>query len=389
MNDAQNHDSQQGPDAQDAKNKPRRQPNEPASRQAYLESGGDQGNQDEISLAELWLKAKSVIAYLWRFKFLIMAVGLLFALGGYFKVKMAKPSYSASLNFALEQGGGSSGLGGLASQFGLALGSSGGDGLGGDNLLSLMKSRRIVQDVLLSKIYVEGDSVLLLDQYLRSSDKLLAKWDSLGIYPVDPLKCCDPKQDSAIGVVVKAVSEKSLAVAKVDKKLSFVTVSYTGSDPVFTGAFVELLTAKSTNFYVQTKMANARANIELLERRVDSVSAEMQAAMVGFASAQDQNSFTVQSVAKVPSVQKQMKVTMLTTLYGELVKNLELSKTMSAREEPLITIIDRPHYPLRVRESKLKSALIGGFLGVFLTLLFLGGRAFLSDLNKQAAALKQ
>ena len=85
MNDAQNHDSQQGPDAQDAKNKPRRQPNEQASRQAYLESGGDQGNEDEISLAELWLKAKSVIAYLWMFKFLIMAVGLLFALGGYFK----------------------------------------------------------------------------------------------------------------------------------------------------------------------------------------------------------------------------------------------------------------------------------------------------------------
>ena len=388
MNDAQNHDSQQGPDAQDAKNKPRRQPNEPASRQAYLESGGDQGNQDEISLAELWLKAKSVIAYLWRFKFLIMAVGLLFALGGYFKVKMAKPSYTASLNFALEQGGGSSGLGGLASQFGLSMG-GGGEGLGGDNLLSLMKSRRIVQDVLLSKIYVAGDSVLLLNQYVATQAKLKAKWDTLGLYPVDPLKCCDPKQDSAIGVVVKAVSEKSLAVAKVDKKLSFVTVSYTGSDPVFTGAFVELLTAKSTNFYVQTKMANARANIDLLERRVDSVSAEMQAAMVGFASAQDQNSFTVQSVAKVPSVQKQMKVTMLTTLYGELVKNLELSKTMSAREEPLITIIDRPHYPLRVRESKLKSALIGGFLGVFLTLLFLGGRAFLSDLNKQAAALKQ
>jgi hypothetical protein len=317
-----------------------------------------------------------------------MGVGLLFALGGYFKVKMAKPSYTASLTFALEQGGGASGLGGLASQFGFSMG-GGGEGLGGDNLLSLMKSRRIVQDVLMSPIYVNGDSVLLVNQFVAAQPKLKAKWDSLGLYPLTVATCCDPKQDSALGVVVKSVSEKALAVAKVDKKLSFVTVSYTGSDEVFTGAFVELLTAKSTDFYVQTKMSNSNANIAKLERRVDSVSAEMQAAMVGFASAQDQNSFTVQSVAKVPSVQKQMKVTMLTTLYGELVKNLELSKTMSAREEPLITIIDRPHYPLRVRESKLKSAVIGGFLGVFLTLLFLGGRAFLSDLNKQAAALKQ
>ena len=388
MNDAQNHDSQQGMEFKDSKNQPRRRTNEPASRQANLESGGDQGNQDEISLAELWLKAKSVIAYLWRFKFLIMAVGLLFALGGYLKVKMAKPSYSASLTFALEQGGGASSLGGLASQFGLSLG-GGGEALGGDNLLSLMKSRRIVQDVLLSKIDIDGDSVLLINQYVATQTKLKAKWDTLGLYPIDAEKCCDPKQDSAIGVVVKDLLEKSLAVAKVDKKQSFVTVTYEGHDEVFTGAFVELLTAKSTNFYVQTKMSNSNANITKLERRVDSVSAELQYAMMGYSAAQDQNSFTVQTTAKVPTMQKQMKVTMLTTLYGELIKNLELLKTMSAREEPLITIIDRPHYPLRVRESKLKSAVIGGFLGVFLTLLFLGGRAFLSDLNKQAAALKQ
>ncbi len=345
-------------------------------------------SSDEISLAELWLKVKSVVAYLWGYKFLIVAVGLLFGAGGYFKVKLAKPSYTASLTFALEQGGGGGGLSGLASQFGFSMG-AGAEGLGGDNLLSLMKSRRIVQDVLLSPLYVNGDSLLLVNQYVAAEPKLKAKWDSLGLYPMIAAKCCDPRQDSALGVVVKSVSENSLAVSKVDKKLSFVTVSYTGTDPVFTGAFVELLTAKSTEFYVQTKMANSTANIAKLEQRVDSVSAELQAAMVGYASSQDQNSFTVQSTAKVPSVQKQMKVTMLTTLYGELVKNLELSKTMAAREEPLITVIDRPHYPLRVRESKLKSAAIGGVLGVFLTLVFLGARAFIQDLNKQAAALKQ
>jgi len=388
MNDPKNPDSQQGIDPQGAKTNARRQPMTEASMQAYPESGGDQGNQDEISLAELWLKAKAVIAYLWRFKFLIMAVGLLFALGGYFKVKMAKPSYTASLTFALEQGGGASSLGGLASQFGLSVG-GGGEALGGDNLLSLMKSRRIVQDVLLSKIYVEGDSVLLINQYVATQTKLKAKWDTLGLYPIDAKKCCAPIQDSAIGIVVKNVLEKSLAVAKVDKKQSFVTVTYEGHDEVFTGAFVELLTAKSTDFYVQTKMSNSNANIAKLERRVDSVSAELQYAMMGYTAAQDQNSFTVQTTAKVPTMQKQMKVTMLTTLYGELIKNLELLKTMSAREEPLITMIDGPHYPLRVHESKLKSAVIGGFLGVFLTLLFLGGRAFLVDLNKQAAALKQ
>ena len=387
MSDTKKPDSQQGPNAQDAKNKPRRQPNEPTSRQAYLESGGDQEDED-MNLAELLSKAKSIVRILWPSRYLIMGIGLLFALGGYFKAKMAKPIYTANLTFALEQGDKSGGLSGLASQFGFSMG-GGGDGLGGENLLKLMTSRRIVQEVLLSKVYAGGDSVLLINQYVATQPKLKAKWDTLGLYPIDARICCKPKEDSALGKVVEFITEESLIVNKFDKKLSFVSVSYTGRDPIFTGAFVELLTAKSTKFYVESKMANSRANILKLEQRVDSVSAEMQAAMVGFASAQDQNSFTVQSVAKVPSVQKQMKVTMLTTLYGELVKNLELSKTMSAREEPLITIIDRPHYPLRVRESKLKSAVIGGFLGVFLPLLFLGGREFLRDLNKQAESIKQ
>jgi hypothetical protein len=264
-----------------------------------------------------------------------------------------------------------------------------GAGLAGDNLLTLMKSRRIAEEVLLSPVYVNGDSLLLIDQYVGTLPGLKESWDSLNLYPMTGRACCGNTQDSALGVIIYGITEKMLGVSKIDEEQSFVTVSYTGHNDVFASHFVELLTQKATEFYIASKMANSHANIAKLQNRVDSVSAELQIAMVGYASAQDQNSFTVQSTAKVPSVQKQMKVTMLTTLYGELVKNLELSKTMAAREEPLITIIDRPHYPLRVRESKLKSAVFGGFIGGFLTVLFFAGREFLRDLNKQAEAQKK
>jgi hypothetical protein len=343
---------------------------------------------DEITLTDIWIRVQEWWSYLWKRKMWILGIAFLFAVGGYVKAKLEKPSYAATLTFALEQGTKGGGLSGLASQFGMSLGADGA-GLAGDNLLTLMKSRRIVEDVLLSPVYLNGDSILLIDQYVGTWPDLKESWDSLGLYPMTGKACCGNAQDSALGVIIYGITEKMLGVSKIDEEQSFVTVSYNGHDEVFAGQFVELLTQKATEFYIDSKMANSHANIAKLQNRVDSVSAELQAAMVGYASAQDQNSFTVQSTAKVPSVQKQMKVTMLTTLYGELVKNLELSKTMAAREEPLITVIDRPHYPLRVRESKLKSAAIGGVLGVFLTLVFLGTRAFIQDLNKQAAALKQ
>jgi predicted MPP superfamily phosphohydrolase len=343
--------------------------------------------QDEISLAELWLKAQTMIKFLWKKKVWIIGISFSFAVLGYFIVYISKPTYKASLTFSLEQGGDGGGLSGLASQFGFSMG-AGADGLGGDNLLSLMKSRRIVEDVLFSPTPQLSDSIALINHYIRTQPKLAKHWDSLGIYPFLSQSALSRTQDSALGLVVKQVSEEDLTVSKVDKKLSFVTVSYSGHDPIFAQAFVELLSDRATDFYVETKMSNTRENIDKLQRRVDSVSIELNNAMVGYSQTQDQNMFTVQSVAKVPSLQKQIKVTMLTTLYGELIKNLELSKTMAAREEPLITVIDTPHYPLRVRESKLKATLIGGFLGGFLCVAFFGARALIQDLNKQVTALQ-
>ena len=146
-----------------------------------------------------------------------------------------------------------------------------------------------------------------------------------------------------------------------------------------TGMKTEVICQKSHDERYNHAFLNTGCTIVTVETL-----AELENAMVSAGRANDANMFTVQSAAKVSSLEKQMKVTMLTTLYGELVKNLELSKTMAAREEPLITIIDRPHYPLRVRESGLKGALFGGVIGGFLTVLFFAGREFLRDLNKQA-----
>jgi len=341
-------------------------------------------HDDEITLTDIWIKLQEWWAYLWKRKAWILGIAFLFSIGGYLKVKLARPVYSATLTFSLEQGGGKSSMSGLASQFGFSLGGDGGGMFSGENLLTLMKSRRLVEDVLLTPVNIGGDSILLVNQYVGGWPELKEAWDSAGLYPLQSERSLDRTQDSALGVLYALITKKSLAVSKQDEELSFVSVSYSGFDEAFTGAFVEQLAAQATAFYIESTTANNRANIDKLQRRVDSVTAELENAMVSAGRANDANMFTVQSAAKVSSLEKQMKVTMLTTLYGELVKNLELSKTMAAREEPLITIIDRPHYPLRVRESGLKGAIMGGFLGGFLTVLFFAGREFLHDLNKQA-----
>jgi uncharacterized protein involved in exopolysaccharide biosynthesis len=73
-----------------------------------------------------------------------------------------------------------------------------------------------------------------------------------------------------------------------------------------------------------------------------------------------------------------MEVQMLQTMYGEVVKNLELSKTMAAIEEPLIQVIDVPRYPLEDDGGgALKYLVIGGVLGGLLMVVLIIIRSYL------------
>ena len=342
---------------------------------------------DEISLAELYLKAKQAISFLWKRKLLILSLSFLGSVAGYFYAKMKTPEYAANLTFALEEADKSGGLSGLASQFGLSMGGSAGGMFSGDNLLSLMKSRKVLEEVLLSPVEINGKPTLLIDQYISTSQGMVKKWKKKALFPFVPQAPLTFAQDSALGTVIK-VLQKTVTVAKTDKKLSIVSIGYTGHDEQFTYHFTNQLADITTAFYLETKTSKTIINLNKLARRTDSVQAALEQEMAGYASQQDQNQFVVVSAAKVSGMKKQLKVTMLTTLYGELVKNLELQKTLAAREEPLIQIIDRPHFPLLVRKSKLQAALVGGFLMGFLTVSFLGARSFFGGLQKEAALLE-
>jgi uncharacterized protein involved in exopolysaccharide biosynthesis len=129
-----------------------------------------------------------------------------------------------------------------------------------------------------------------------------------------------------------------------------------------------------TDFYIETKTKKSRGNILVLQNRADSVQRELNAAMYGRAQFGDQNMGLIRQQAAVPKLKQEMKVQMLGTLYGELVKNLEFAKLTLMREEPLVQIIDQPILPLpKAKLGKLKAMVMGGILLGFFSLLGLVG----------------
>lgn len=144
--------------------------------------------------------------------------------------------------------------------------------------------------------------------------------------------------------------------------------------------FSRLLIRQALDLYVELKVGKTKRTVNILESRVDSVKAALDIAMGSAAMESDQNQSLVLMRARVPAAKKQMQVQLLTTMYGELVKNLELTKFTLDREEPVIVIIDSPSLPLK-RQSRGRAVftLIGGFLTVFVSASVLLVKRHLED----------
>jgi hypothetical protein len=335
---------------------------------------------DEISLKELIQKAGEVIAYLKTQWWKLMLLGLLGGVAGFFYAKSQKPKYTAKLTFALAEGGDKmGGIGSIASQFGVDLMGGGSAGaFSGDNLLELMKSRLLVEKTLLTAVDSAGKSKLLVNQYIDFNKPKKPKPRK----PEDPLPVYfngneekqgySLSQDSFLAKVSADLTKTNLQVAKMDKKLAIVSVSFTGEDQWFAKNFTQILTQNVTEFYVETKTGQMRKNVKMMEHKVDSVKRALGQAMYGVASEVDGNQFLVRGVAKVPQAKKQLEIQVLSTMYGELIKNLELSRTMMAKDQPLIQLIDQPRFPLEMKKtSKLLMAIGGSFLTFFLAVMYL------------------
>ena len=343
----------------------------------------EQFDNDEISLKELVLKIKEWYQFLLTQWKLIVLAGIIGGLIGFTYAYFQKPTYKATLTFAMEEeksgGGGLSGALGLASSLGIDLGSSVGGAFAGSNLIELMKSRKLVEKTLLSPITVNGKTQSLADYYLEFNE-MKKGWDQKPLlkglsFPIDAdRKTFTLQQDSILKGLSAGMAKNNLTIAQKDKKISIINIDVSSNNEKFAKAFCETLAFETSEYYVEIKSKKARLNVEILQKQTDSIRAELNSAITGVASAADNvfNLNMAMNVKRSPGARRQVDVQANTAMLTSLVTNLEMSKMALRKETPLIQIIDRPIFPLeKEKVGKLKSLVLGGFLAGFLTVLYL------------------
>jgi len=148
-----------------------------------------------------------------------------------------------------------------------------------------------------------------------------------------------------------------------------ISIKTTSVDPLFSIAFTNQMVLNVNNFYVQTKTKKALQNVTLLQHQADSVHGVLNHSISSAASAYDANPNpdpAFQQILRAPSQRRQIDVQAATTIYSEVIRNLEVAKAALQRETPLIQVVDQPTLPLpNDRVGKLKSAFNGACLAFF------------------------
>ncbi len=338
-----------------------------------------QQQSDEISLKELIQQIRTIWKFLvckWKLIGVAGAVGALAALGYAF---LQPVKYTSTLSFVVEDAkSGAGGLASLAGQFGVDLGGAGGGGVfSGENVLLFLKSEGLVRQTLLTSYDSDG-KVTLADRYAEVTKRKKNWSNNEEIGDIDfsryAIVNMPRKEDSLMQLMIKDIIKSELIVAKPDKKATFIKVEVNTQDELLSKLFSERLVKIATDRYIDSKTTTKVLNIAKLQVRADSLAALLNNKTYVAASTQQSlvDANPAMSSAPIASEISSREKMMAATIFAEVVKNLEISKTILNQETPVIQMVDQSTLPLpEEKASKIKFFILGGMLAGFLTAVYL------------------
>lgn len=333
--------------------------------------------EKEISFREFILKISEWFRFFLSKWLLIILFSGLCAGFGFLYAYTSTPKYSASESFVLsnQASGSTGGLMGLASQFGINMGGGETDVFSGSNIIALMKSGKMLKQVLFTKPEGKETLINILCKQMKFDEGWEAYERTKGAFPFpDKLNNLTLVQDSLVRAVYNMVSEDMLSVIKPEKDQNIYNVTTTSSNEKFSFYLTKYLVNETSAFYIETKTSAAKRNLSMLTREADSIRLALGGAIVSTGSATDLtfNLNPAYQVQRSGAQQSQVRAAALGEAYGEVLKNLELAKITLLKETPLYQIIDEPVLPLlQDKPGKLVSMIVGGFLGGIIAIAFL------------------
>ena len=340
---------------------------------------------DEITLKELILKLQEYWHYLWARKWYLIGVGLLMASVFVLRAYLKPITYTATLTFMVneDEGGSLGGAAAILGQFGLGGGAASEYNL--DKIVSLARSRRIVQQALFEQVEIEGQTDYLANHLIRiyewqeewRKDTLLQGFlftrDSIPVFTRTESRALQIMYGQVVGNPEENIN--GLLSASYQEETGILSLQAKTENEELSIVLAEVLYDKLSRFYIQQSTEKQQITVANLQQRADSVEQQLKQAEYQLAQLQDNSQGFQLRRDQLQQQRLSREVQVLTILLGEVVKNLSTSEFLLKNATPFFQVVDAPLAPIKAAsKSYLKQAVIGSFLGGFLLVLFFIGR---------------
>lgn len=319
-------------------------------------------NDKKSSLRDILIEFKEYYTELKQKFFLIFVFILLFSIAGYFYHLYKQDTYIGTISFFVEDEAESinlSSISSMANQFGFDLGGGSSSYFSQQNVIELLKSRKIIESTLSQKSIIS-----------KKNDKLLHHYISINgiIEDSASIDFNESFLDSITNIIYEEIVTEKLNIISQNDDAGILNLNYTSLNSQFAKIFSEGLIKQMSDMYSEYRTEKTRYSLKNLQSRSDSVFSELKRSERNLAKARDRNIRVVTSSGRLDEIKYMREVQVLNTIYLELVKNLEIVKMTLLEKTPIIQVVDTPTLPL---QSEKKPAIfwvfIFSFLGFFIT----------------------
>ena len=353
----------------------------------YIQQGLPPGNEDkEVTLRDIIVLARDYAVEVWRKKWWIALCCLPFIGWKAYEYSKSKITYTAKVTFMIDdgKGGGSLNIGGLLSSLGQEE-----EEQDYDKIVALSKSMRIIGEVLLTKVQLNGKYDYLGNHFIDIERINELDWSKAKVqegkpslkdfkFTRDSIDVFSRVEYSAVKHLMGVLNgdEEHLPIFTVgyDKKSGIMNFKVACQTEELAIMLLNTFYAVLSTFYVEKSIEKNSITYEIVKAKTDSIRRALNSVEVRQASFDDASHAVLLNVDKVPSQRYGRDKQLLTLMYGESVKNLELANFALKSNTPYIQLIDRAVPPLgRNMTSRLRLLLtalgFGAMVGISLVVL--------------------
>jgi hypothetical protein len=318
-------------------------------------------NNDEASFKGIIVTISDYKNELKKRLLIILAVAIIFSLIGFGFSRSQEDQYNAVISFIVEdqsEGSNLSAFSGMANMIGIDMGASATSSFNQQNIIELLKSRKIIERTLNNTCKIEGKSDLLINHYIRINN-LITDSSAINL-------SSNYYNDSITRIVWFRIIDRDMDILFQNDKANILDLSFESLNAELAKNFTEIVIDEMSEMYIDHQTEKSRNTLNNLYNRSDSIFKDLKISERNFAKVKDNNMRVMTASGRLEELQYMREVEILQAVYLELRKNIELSHMSVLNETPLIQIVDKPVLPLEnINRSNLFWIVIFTFLGVF------------------------